>query len=169
MTTPQHYEKGEKDEKTQQEEKVRQEQEKSEEKQEEKHGEKNWEEKWRRDPLRSVTWAAVLIWAGLVLLGENLGLLVNLRRLVTGPSRIFFARAEAWMLIFTGAGVLVLLEAIVRLVVPAYRRPVAGSIILGAVLLGIGLGDIVGWATIWPLILIGGGLILLLQSLIGRR
>ena len=163
MATPQRYEKGEKDEKS------RQEEEKSHEKEEEKKEEKGGDEKWRRDPLRSVTWAAILIWAGLVLLAENLGLLVNLRTLVRGAPSIFFARAESWMLIFTGAGVLVLLEAIIRLIVPAYRRPVAGSIILGAVLLGIGLGEIVGWAVIWPLILIGAGLIFLLQSLIGRR
>ena len=37
--------------------------------------EKSAEEKWRRDPLGSITWAVILIWAGLVLLADNLGML----------------------------------------------------------------------------------------------
>ena len=129
--------------------------EKEEEKQEKE--EKSWEEKWRHDPLNAVGWAAILIWAGLVLLAENLGLLVRYERL------------ETWALIFIGAGLIVLLGVVVRLVVPEYRRPVTGSLILGAVLLAIGLGDLIGEGVVWALVLIAIGAAMLLRGFLGRR
>lgn len=133
--------------------------EKEEEKEEEKHtekDEKSWDEKWRRDPLSSAIFAVVLIWAGLVLMGENMGLLGALRPL------------GAWDLIFTGAGVLVLLAAAIRVMVPSYRRPVAGTVVIGLVLLAIGLGDVFGAGTVWALALIILGLGLLIRGLARR-
>jgi hypothetical protein len=50
------------DEKDEKEEKERHEHEKDDEKREEKSP----EEKWRRDPVGSVIWACILIWAGVV-------------------------------------------------------------------------------------------------------
>jgi hypothetical protein len=126
------------------------------EKQEEKE-EKTWEEKWRSDPLSAIVWAAIFVWAGLVLLVDNLGFLVR------------FEHLEAWALIFIGAGLIVLLEVTVRLLVPDYRRPVTGTFIFGLVLLAIGLGGAVGWGVIWPLVLIVVGLAILLRGLTGRR
>ena len=126
----------------------------------EKEQEKNekedmtWDEKWRRDPLSAAVWAIILIWAGLVLLADNLGL---------------FARLEwfsAWGFILTGAGLIVLLEAVVRLLMPAYRRPVGGTLIWGAILVGIGLGNMFSAAITWPLILIAIGVGLLLRGLL---
>jgi hypothetical protein len=122
---------------------------------EEKGGEESWEEKWRRDPLTAAGWAIVLIWAGLVLLAENMGILDNLR-----------VGLEAWSVIFIGAGVIVLLGVLIRLLVPAYRRPVGGSIVFGFILLGIGLGEVVGWVAIGPLILIAIGVSIILTRLI---
>ena len=119
--------------------------------------EMTWEEKWRRDPLSAAVWATILIWAGLVLLAENLGLFGR------------FEWVSAWGLILTGAGLIVLLEAAVRLVIPAYRRPIGGTLIWGAVLLGLGLGNLVGASIAWPLILIAIGVGLLLRGLIGGR
>lgn len=130
--------------------------EKDEEKRHEKE-EKSWEEKWRRDPLSAIIWAAILIWAGLVLFADNLGLLVRYEPL------------EAWSLIFLGAGVIVLLEVLVRLLVPDYRRAVIGTFIFGLILLGIGLGDLVGWGVLWPLVLIAIGLSILLRGVLGRQ
>lgn len=121
------------------------------EKEEEKQ-EKSWDEKWRRDPISAVIWAVILVWAGLVLLAENLGLLVRYERL------------EAWALIFIGAGLIVLLEVVVRLLMPEYRQPVGGTLIWGAILLGIGLGSMLGWNVIWPLILIAIGVGVLLRG-----
>ena len=124
---------------------------------EEKHDEKDQEEKWRRDPLSGMVWAAILIWAGLVLLGDNLGLLARYERL------------EAWAVILIGAGLILLLEVVVRLLVPAYRRAVSGALILGFVLIGIGLGNLLSWNVIWPLILIILGVFILVRGLIWRR
>ncbi|MGD2103983.1 MAG: hypothetical protein PVJ55_02565 [Anaerolineae bacterium] len=126
------------------------------EKEREKHEKENMtlDEKWRRDPLSAAVWAVILIWAGLVLLADNLG---------------FFGAwewVEAWGLILTGAGLIVLLEAALRLIVPAYRRPIGGTLIWGAILLGLGLGNLVGASIAWPLILIAIGVGLLLRGLL---
>jgi hypothetical protein len=131
------------------------EKEEKQEKQEEKE-EKSWEEKWRRDPLSAAGWAFILIWAGLVLLAENMGLLTR------------FERLEAWALVFIGAGLLVLLGVVIRLLVPEYRRPVTGSLILGVILLAIGLGNLVGEGLIWPLVLIAIGAAILLRGFFRR-
>jgi hypothetical protein len=53
--------------------------------------------------------------------------------------------------------------------VPAYRRPVTGSLIFGVILLGIGLGEVVGWVVIGPLVLIAIGVGVLLRGLLGGR
>lgn len=133
--------------------------EKEEEKREEKEEkeEKSWDEKWRRDPLSAVVWAAILIWAGLVLLGSNLGLLAR------------FEAVEAWALIFLGAGLIVLLEVVVRLLVPDYRRPVGGSLIFAIILVAIGLGDLVGWELVGPLVLIMIGVSIVVRGFLWRR
>ena len=141
----------------------------TEETEEEKRGEKqekeekSWDEKWRRDPLSAVVWAVILIWAGLSFLAETMGLLGNLREVWGLPE------LGPWNLIFTGAGLLVLLEAVIRLTIPEYRRPVGGTLILGAIFLGIGLGGLLGWGVAWPLILIAVGVGLLLRGMLGRQ
>ena len=149
---PQRYEKEEEKE-----------EEKEQEKQREKQDEKSWDEKWRRDPLGAAIWAAILIWAGLVLLADNIGLLGQY------AAAWGLARLEVWNFIFLGAGVIVLLEALIRSTVPAYRRPIVGTIIWGIVLIGIGVGDVIGWGTIWPFILIAIGLAIILRGLVPRK
>jgi hypothetical protein len=130
--------------------------EKTEEKQYEKMDEKTWDEKHRNDPLSRVIWAGILIWAGAVLLVNNLGLLRAVP-LLGGMS--------AWSLAFAGAGVIILLEVLIRLVVPEYSGPVIGSLIIALILLGVGLDDVVGWSIIWPSIVIGFGVVILLRAL----
>ena len=128
---------------------------KEDEKQEEK-----WDEKWRRDPLSAIVWAAILIWAGVMLLIGNMGLLDDLT--------ILGSRVEPWSLGFLGAGMIVLLEVIVRLLVPSYRRGVGGTIVFAVILLGIGLGNLVSWMLIGPLILIGIGVSILIRGFLPR-
>jgi len=118
----------------------------------EKGREESWDEKWRRDPLTAVGWALLLIWAGLVLIADNLDL--------------FGTRWDAWPVIFIGAGVIVLLGVLIRLLVPAYRRPVTGSIIFGFILLGIGLGELTRWDVVGALVLIAIGVSILLSRFI---
>ena len=127
---------------------------KEEEKEHEKEEEKSWDEKWRHDPLGAVVWAAILIWAGVVLLAENMGFLIR------------FGRLDAWGLIFVGAGGIVLLEVVVRLLMPSYRRPVGGTLVFAVILMGVGLGNLFGWSVIWPLILIAIGVSMLLRGFI---
>jgi hypothetical protein len=71
---------------------------------------------------------------------------------------------DTWSVIFAGAGVILLIEVLVRTLLPEYRRPVGGTLFLAAIFIGIGLGDIFGWNIIWPLILIGFGVAVLLRG-----
>ena len=122
---------------------------------EEKDSGESWDEKWRSDPLNAAWWALVLIWAGLVLIADNVGILVNLG-----------IRGEAWAIGLLGAGILALLLVVIRLLVPAYRRPVTGSIIFGFILLGIGLGELTRWDVVGALILIAIGVSIFLSRFV---
>lgn len=131
------------------------------EKQDEKD-EKGREEKWRRDPLGAIIWALILIWAGLVFLADNLGWLAQ------------FEFQNVWGLIFVGAGLIVWLEVLIRLVRPEYRRPVVGTFIFGIILIGIGVGIMFPttpqlWGIIVAIAIIAAGVSLLLRGLGGRR
>ena len=118
-------------------------------------------EKWRRDPLSGVVWAGILIWAGLVLMVENLGFLSGLR--------IQESYIGAWPIICLGASVIVFLEVAVRLTMPAYRRPIGGTLFWAIVLMGIGLGNMMGWQVVGPLILIALGLSVLMRGFFQDR
>ena len=138
------------------------------EKEEEKTEEKRGDEKWRRDPLGSMIWAAILIWAGLVLLAENLGWLTGIRQNLAGLPNFNEQSLGAWSYILMGVGILLWIEAIIRVTVPAYRRPVTGTVIFGALLFAGGLGSAVNWTLMGPAILIAIGILLLLQSVLRR-
>jgi H+/Cl- antiporter ClcA len=118
----------------------------------EKNRNESWDEKWRRDPIYAATWALILIWAGVALawsLWQNGGSFDNMAT----------DNNQWWSLILLGAGVIVLLGVVVRLVIPAYRRPVVGSLVWGLILVGAGLGGFTdNWVLILPLILIGAGI-----------
>lgn len=133
------------------------------EKQDEKQREKD--EKNRSDPLSTAVWGAIIIWAGLVLLADNMGLLSNLGFSGFTIPGVFPFRLQSWGLIFTGAAVIIFIEVAIRLVVPTYRRHVIGSIILAFVFLGIGLGNLISWGVIWALVIIAIGLLVLLRGM----
>jgi hypothetical protein len=136
-------------------EKVEKDEEKSE-KEHEKEEKGNWEEKWHRDPLSAARWAIIFIWAGIALLVNQMPFMAGIEWL------------NGWGLAFAGAGIIILIEAVVRLLVPAYRRPTSGMLVLAAVFLGIGLGGLFGWDVTGALILIAIGLGVLLRSLVRR-
>jgi hypothetical protein len=128
--------------------------------------EKSYEEKYRRDPLGTLIWAIILIWAGLVWLANNFGLLDQIRfRFSKLPVEIPF-KTEVWTIFFLGAGVILLIEVLIRLTVPEYRRPVLGTFILAVIFFGIGIGN---WGLIWPLVLIVIGAVILLRGVFGQR
>ncbi len=143
-------------------------QEKDVEKNEEKSPEeKDWDEKWRRDPVNAVTWASIFIWAGVVFLLDNLGLLGRIETQFGGI--ILLKTIHAWRLVLVGAGVIVILAALVRLTIPEHRRPVFGSFLLGIILIGIGLGELFSWDIVWPLILIALGISVLARGFLHRK
>jgi hypothetical protein len=121
--------------------------------------------RWRgRDSLSTLIWALIFIWAGGVLLAENLGYLGALQTRLTGlPGVLSYFGQAAWPLIFLGAGVLVLVEVVIRLVVPSFRRRLLGRVILAVLLIGVGLGPLTNWGLIWPVVLIIIGASLLLR------
>jgi hypothetical protein len=132
--------------------------EKEEEKRREKD-EKSQEEKWRRDPLSAIVWACILIWAGVVLLLSNLNYL----------PRIPGLPMNEWSLIFLGAGIIILLEVVIRLVMPEHRRGIVSSLIVAIVFIGIGGGGSIGWGFLWGFGLIALGVVVLVGGFRGRR
>jgi len=145
-----------------------------EEKDVEKHEEKSYDEKWQRDPIAAISWALFLIWAGVLLLLYNLDQLSVLTDFVMGlnlplaelPFEIPFFDAEAWQIFFLGAGLIVTVEIIVRLLFPTYRRSIVGSVIWAGILFGLVFGN---WEVVFPAIVIAAGVVILLGSFIKRR
>jgi len=135
--------KGEKDEK--EEEKTREKSEKP----------RDVGEKWRQDPVSGVVFSAILIMAGFVLILDNLNV------------PIF--RNNGWSIALVFAGLLVALGAAVRVLMPEYRRPIRSTLIVATVLVGIGLGNLLGWAIVWPLIIIAVGVGILLTGLLRKQ
>jgi hypothetical protein len=135
--------------------------EKEEEKRREKKDEKgrSWDEKWERDRLRMISIASILIWGGLVALASSLNLFN------------FDWDKHGWAIFLLGTGVILIIKAIFRGLVPEYRRPLGASLIIGIVLLAVGTSDLSGWNWnyIWPFILIVLGLFILLRGATRRR
>jgi hypothetical protein len=139
----------------------------------EKEVQKHDEKVEERDVLSTITWALILIWAGVAFLAVSQGWLERLNlpqamfyRLL--PHRLEMFDPGVWSLISLGAGVIILLEAVVRLLVPAYRKHLGGSLIVAAVFIGLGLGNWLGWNIIWPLILIAVGIMVLIGGFIRK-
>jgi hypothetical protein len=126
------------------------------EKEDEKRSEKSWDEKWRHNPVRAVTLAIILIWGGIVAL-------ISVGNLISMPKWW-----EGWPVFLVGTGVILLIKAAIRMM-PEHRRSVGGTVIIGIVLIGVGLGDLLTWSFIWPVILIVIGLVLIIGIFFRRR
>jgi hypothetical protein len=137
-------------------ESYRRERDEKDEKDRHEHEEKE-EKGQRRDPLSSVLGALGLIMAGVILLAESQGLIT------------WDQFGGLWNLFFMGIGLLLLLGVALRLILPAYRRPILGDLIAGFVLLAIGWGGMAGFQLTGPIILIGIGLAILLGALVRGR
>ena len=132
------------------------------EKQDEKEREKKQEkgggldEKYRRDPLGFVSWAVLIIWLGVILLLQNLDVITD--------------GSKGWAIFAWGGGVLIFAEALVRLMVPRWRRSIVGAFIWGAIWVGVGFGLWYDkWEIIGPVVIIAIGVALLAGRLVPRR
>lgn len=112
-----------------------------------------YQEKWARDRLSGFVWGSIVVWAGLVFLMANLN-----------AAFLGIRWENTWSWILLGAGVVLLVGVVLRQILPDYRRPVGGTLILAVVLLAIGLGGIIDIETTWPLILIAVGLATLIGA-----
>jgi hypothetical protein len=127
------------------------------EKDEKDSGQREWDkgEQWTGgDALGPLVWGLIIILTGLVLAAANLGMYP------------WLTWENAWSYIFLGAGLLFLLEIVLRMLMPTYRRPIRGRIILAFVALAIGLGGLVGWELTWPFVIIAVGLAIIVGVLI---
>lgn len=130
--------------------------EKAEEKRQEKSpSEKRWDEKdWRADPLSSIIWALILIWAGIVLLLYTLSI----------PGLPHWTLRQSWGVILIGAGLVLGLEISIRLANPSYAAPLRGRAILATILLLVGASNLFDFP-IGPAVLIILGFAALLSAL----
>ena len=92
---------------------------------------------------------------------ESLISVILMNHLSKEPTNIPFI-GNSWSLIFLGIAVILLLEIVVRLLIPDYRRPLMGTVIFLIVCIGLAFGS---WNLIWPLILIAIGASILLRGL----
>ncbi len=125
------------------------------EKEDEKRSEKQVDEKFRRDPVRGITLAIILIWGGVVAFLETAS----------------FEKPgwwQAWSVFLAGTGIILLIKALFRLR-PEHRRPIGGTLIIGVILLIVGLSDLIGWSYSWPIILIAVGVIIIGAIFFRRR
>jgi hypothetical protein len=143
------------------------------EKEVQKHEEK-WDEKYREDLVSRLVGAAFLIWLGVVLLADNLEFLTSFTSVLDRlsikpyslPFEIPFVNPNALQIFFLGAGLILMLEIIVRLLLPIYRKHMLGTIIGAVAFFALGLGT---WTIVGPLILIAVGAYILLGGLFRRR
>jgi len=133
--------------------------EKQEEKAEEKGRDRSWEEKWQHDPLRVISIAAIFIWGGLVALAATSGIFN------------YDWEGHGWSVFLLGTGIILIAKALIRMLVPEYRRPIGGGLIIGLILAAVGVSDLSNWNWnyIWPIILIVIGLSILLSRMFRSR
>jgi serine/threonine protein kinase len=145
-----------------QSEKEREKEQASEEKSEEKQREKGWDVNVEKheffvdlgpsDRLSQFTWGSMVLWAGIVFLLNS-----------TDAAGDVFSDPWAW--IFSGAGVLLLVEVVARFLIPEFRSRPGIRLVLGVILLMVGLGVGFSFASLWPLILIVIGISILINHL----
>jgi len=113
----------------------------------------------QHDPLGAVVGGMILIMLGIGLFAWTQGWIAGW--------------AMALGLFFLGLAAIFVLEILIRLVLPAYRRGIGGRIIstLVVTLIGLGLLGFEFWGydiwTFWPLILIAIGIIILVGAILG--
>ena len=106
-------------------------------------------EKAERKRLESYWWAAVLIWSGLILVAELLGILPEI------------GTSNAWSWIFLGAGVFGLIGALIRVVNPDLPKPTSWDYFWSVLFLVIGATGFFGGGIAFPIVLVVVGIAIL--------
>lgn len=102
-------------------------------------------------------WAGAFIWAGLVLLADNVDVLPEIEG------------ASVWSWILTGAGLWALAVNVWRTVSPREPNPDGGDLFWTGVLLVLGLAGFFDWDIAFPVILIVLGGVLLIRAFMAQR
>ena len=92
--------------------------------------EEAWDGWWKTDRVDSVGWALLFLWGALVIVGDATSF------------RDDFDWWAPWGVFFVGAGVIVLVEAVVRLFMTEYRSKFGWTLFWGTVFLSLGLGEV---------------------------
>ncbi len=117
--------------------------------------------------ISNFAWAFVLVWAGSVFLVDNLGYLHRWISSIPGlPVRAY--DLPVWSIVFLGAGLIFFIEAIIQVFIPGKGKHFTAPLILAAVGMGVGLGQIFSWSLIGPFILIAIGISFLLRGFVSR-
>lgn len=95
-------------------------------------------EKWRRDPFSAIFFGLIVLSAGILFL-------------LAAQDYIWWS--EWWMYFLICLGAILIIETFVRWSVPVYRKPSAGRIIIGLVLIVIGAASLTT-RVVWPWIII---------------
>jgi len=119
----------------------------------EKEHEEHIGEKWQRDPFSAIFFGLIVLTAGILFL-------------LATQDYIYWGDWWAYFLLCLGA--ILIIETFVRWAAPAYRRPGAGRIIIGLVLIAIGAASITT-KVIWPWIIIIVGVAIIFFGLIRAR
>lgn len=121
-----------------------------------------------RSDISTFSWAFVLLWAGIVLLMDNLGYFHRwLSSISWLPEKA--QSLSAFSIIFLGAGIIFFIEAILRIALPNERSHFMGPLIMAAVGIGVGLGDVLSWSLIGPFLLIAIGIAFLLRGIVSHK
>ena len=130
-------------------------QEKGQEKEDEKG--RGADEKYQRNPLGFLMFAAALFWLGVYLLLRN-------RHVIPDTN-------QSWAYLVWGLAAIGYVEIVIRLMVPKWRKPIAGTFVWAVVWTGVGVGVWTGegWEIIGPILLIAVAVALVLGRLVSRR
>ena len=92
--------------------------------------EEAWDEWWKTDRVDAAGWALLFFWGALVIVGDATSF------------RDEIDWWEPWGVFFVGASVIVLVEAVVRLLLTEYRSKFGWTLFWGTVFLSLGLGGL---------------------------